>query len=194
MENIVYLCKNLGVSNVRFNPIFYTGNAACFIEELYLSPKELREIIKRLKVLKEEFGDFITGAAVQLVDLVEEAEKNPPPETNEIEVPPCAAGVTRCNIKPNGAITPCKVLWDIEAGNLKEKDFIDIWKNSPVMRKFRTYFILTKDDIGDCINFIYRRICFTGHRCNPYYYLYGVRNKEFYCLRPDGTTEPILGG
>ncbi|QGU94626.1 radical SAM protein [Clostridium bovifaecis] len=50
----------------------------------------------------------------------------------------CIAGIAYCCILPNGDVNICPYL-QVKAGNVKEKSFYDIWKNSEVFNKLRNY-------------------------------------------------------
>lgn len=60
----------------------------------------------------------------------------------------CYAGRLYCAIQPDGIVTPCALL-PIKAGDVKEKSFSDIWKNSEVFEKLRDRNYL-KGSCGNC--------------------------------------------
>lgn len=57
-------------------------------------------------------------------------------ELCESEEPICHAGLTNAHITATGSVTPCPVL-PIHCGNIRERSFIEIWRNSPRLKEIR---------------------------------------------------------
>lgn len=186
---IARLGKELGVDGVRFNHLFYINNAECFMDCLAVSASQALEIISVLDKLEEEYGEFISGSFLQVMSFIKEIKEGKKPEvfapSSCLEIKPCGAGKTKCAIKPNGEVVPCELLWNTPAGNIRTDSLSNIWKNTPVMNEFRTTFYLDEKDIGSCMHCEYRFICYTGHRCNPYYYPGGLLDKHLFCMKPE---------
>lgn len=185
VENIVLLGRSLGARAVRFNEVMYIGNAACYHQSLIMTPQEKFELLESVKQLRSTFGNFITGSIVQVLDIMEEM-KVKPKETFPLKITSCGAATSKCAIRPDGWVVPCEILWDVKAGNLKKESLYDIWHNSKVMQAFRKNIEIKKEDIPECEGCAYLRLCYKGHRCQPYYYP-GEKfsHKEFYCWRED---------
>ncbi|MCE5285367.1 MAG: putative heme d1 biosynthesis radical SAM protein NirJ2 [Pelosinus sp.] len=75
----------------------------------------------------------------------------------------CLAGTAYCVILPNGDVQPCPYL-PLKAGNVKETDFSEIWKESRLFNELRTQPL--KGACGACG---YDSIC-GGCRARAYYY------------------------
>ena len=60
----------------------------------------------------------------------------------------CVAGRGLCYIKPNGDVWACPFL-PLNAGNVRERDFADIWRNSPLFLELRDRRLL-KGKCGGC--------------------------------------------
>ncbi|MES0335813.1 MAG: radical SAM protein [Candidatus Magnetobacterium sp. LHC-1] len=180
ISDIAAFAKELGVSGVRFNHVFYTGNACCYLDDLCLNPSEQRSVIDNLLALKKIYGNFVSGSYMQTAEMVDNL--NEYERSDKITVHPCGAAMNKCAIKSNGSVVPCEILWTLDAGNILKTPFKDIWMNSPVMNKFRKSIILTDEDIGKCMDCSKRFICYTGHRCNPYYYPDGLKRNDIYCI------------
>lgn len=189
LSAIARLGKELGVSGVRFNHLFYINNAECFLDQLTISANQALEVVSVMEELQKEYGSFISGSFLQLTQYLKEIKDGKKPEVFEpslsIEVKACGAARNKCAIKPNGEVIPCELLWNTPAGNIREQSLRDIWHHSQVMKEFRETFYLTEKEIGDCMRCEYRFICYTGHRCNPYYYPGGVMSKRLFCLKPE---------
>ena len=96
----------------------------------------------------------------------------------------CLAGISYCIINPKGDVQPCAYL-DIPVGNVKEKPFDEIWRDSKLFKELRTMEYGGK--CGDC-NFI--DTC-GGCRARAYYYSNGdYMAEDNWCLyKPRGTSK-----
>ncbi len=74
----------------------------------------------------------------------------------------CVAGRSYCRIFPTGEVTPCPYL-PLSLGNIRDRDFRDIWFHSPVLGKLRDRRQLG----GKCGRCEYREIC-GGCRARAY--------------------------
>jgi|GEM_PF-597106 len=182
IRNMVLLGKKIGASSIRFNHVFFGGNATCYLKEIYLSPKEEKQAIEAVWQAKEEFGDFINPSSSYLCQKkkLEEVHKHKPVE-DKIIVYPCGAASNKCAIRPDGWVVPCEIIWEVKAGNLREKSLKEIWYNSEVMQAFRKPLEINLDEIPECKGCLYQYLCFHGHRCYPYYYPGGIKNRALYC-------------
>ncbi|MFY9690675.1 MAG: radical SAM protein [Candidatus Acidiferrales bacterium] len=62
----------------------------------------------------------------------------PPPVDDEIrEGLPCSAGHTACYVSPYGDLYPC-VQFPLACGNVRNQNFLDIWRNSPQLAEVRS--------------------------------------------------------
>jgi len=185
IKGMVVLAKSLGVNSMRFNHIFYGGNAACFKDKVMVSPKEELVAITELTNLQREFGSFITGSYLQQKDKFKKL-KSFNPSKDKVTVPPCGAAMQRCNIRPDGKVTPCEVIWEVVAGDLRKQSFLEIWRNSPIMNEFRRAHTVDLKDRPGCQECRCQYLCFVGHRCSPYYYPDGLEDKSLYCWKEAG--------
>jgi radical SAM protein with 4Fe4S-binding SPASM domain len=182
--HITLLGKKLGVDQVMFNELLFIGNAASSYEDLCVPPEERMELLYRLEDMKAAFGGFVSGPVFQISQAVKEADHAPKRKgIFPLKVEPCAAGVSKCAIRPDGWVTPCEMLWDVKAGNLREQRLSDIWHHSPVMQRFREGFKVEKKEVLECSNCVYAAICYKGPRCQPSYRLDNFKHKEYYCLK-----------
>jgi len=204
-RSMALLGRKTGGGAIRFNHVFFGGNAACFAKELYLSPEEEDRAIEAVWRLREEFGDFVSAESSYLSQKKKlEKVGSYKPARDKIVVGPCGAANGKCAIRPDGWVTPCEIMWDVKCGNLREDSLSDIWAFSEVMNQFRSSLEIDLEDMPECIGCSYQYVCFIGHRCYPYYYPGGISDRSMYCrlkgltssLRgsPEGTTEAISRG
>ena len=185
IEKIILLGKKLGARQVRFNEVMYIGNAACYHKSLIMTAREKLRLLDNLRALKNSFDGFVTGSILQVIDIMEEIKRKPK-ERFPLQISPCGAATQKCAIRPDGWVVPCEILWELKAGNLKKESLYDIWHNSSIMKAFRETIEIKEEEIPGCKGCGYLRLCYKGHRCQPYYYP-GAKfeHKEFYCWRQD---------
>lgn len=178
------LGRKLNAGKIRFNHVFFGGNAACFIKEVYLSPEEEKEAIEEVRALNEEFPGFIypDSTYLQQRDKFKEMQDYKP-SFDKLIVYPCGAARTKCGIRADGWVIPCEIIWEAKCGNLKVQSLTDIWQNSELMNEFRRPMELDLNQVPECKGCQYQYICFIGHRCNPYYYPGGVKDRSVYCYK-----------
>ena len=179
---MVLLGREAGGNSIRFNHVFFGGNAACFAKELYLSPEEEERAIDAVWQAKEEFGDFLNADSSYLCQKKKlEKAKSYKGARDRIIVGPCGAANGKCAIRPDGWVTPCEIMWDVKCGSLREDTLSDIWRFSEVMNQFRKPLEIDLKDMPDCKGCSYQYVCFIGHRCYPYYYPGGISDRSMYC-------------
>jgi radical SAM protein with 4Fe4S-binding SPASM domain len=185
IKEMVLLGKKINGNSIRFNHVFFSGNASCFINEIYLSPKEEKEAIDAVWKAKEEFGNFVTGSYLCQKEKLDKV-KDYKPATDKVVVYPCGAARNKCAIRPDGWVTPCEIVWEVKCGNVKEKSLKEIWE-SEGMNSFRKPLEIDLNEIPECKNCQYQYLCFIGHRCYPYYYPGGIKDRSLYCwLKEEG--------
>ncbi len=77
------------------------------------------------------------------------------PGSQDIRQIICSAGRNICAINPYGEIYPCLQL-PVSAGNVRERDFCDIWNNSRELKKIRA---MRFDGLKQCPVCFLRKIC-----------------------------------
>lgn len=175
LENIVKLCKKLKLNSINFSYMVPVGNAIKNSEEIALSIKENVELIQKIGTLYEKYGGIVTGSLLQAYHINKKLEL----KSNEIDenakanyFSGCNTTLNYCNITATGDVIPCDRLWDIKAGNIRERDFQDIWINSDVFNNFRKRFSMTLNEIPECKICKYKSIC-NGGCIASFYYLTG---------------------
>jgi len=88
----------------------------------------------------------------------------------------CGVGRAYCCIQPNGVVSPC-VFMPTPVGDLKEKGFLQIWNESPILRELRT-----RDDLKEhCGVCEYRSVC-GGCRARAYAYFGDYKAPDPGCI------------
>lgn len=162
IPNLVKLAYNLNVDNIGFTGLKPVGRAKSNLSDLMPTPKEKARIAELIYGLSEEYGNFIGSEYQYWYSLF----KQDPDFSNRSQCfLPCDAGKASCAITADGNLVPCNILMSIKCGNVREKDFLTIWKNSEVLNKFRE---LSNSHLEDtawkCKNCKFNSICAGGCR------------------------------
>ena len=88
-------------------------------------------------------------------------ERNPDSPLLKMGIGRCLAGRSYCRISPEGDVTPCPYL-PLAAGNIREKDFTDIWNNAGLFGSLRKQALK-----GKCSACTFRLLC-GGCRARAY--------------------------
>jgi radical SAM protein with 4Fe4S-binding SPASM domain len=88
-----------------------------------------------LRITSDSLRTVFTDST--LVGNVEEFCAPPTPvDEDALEGYPCSAGHTAAYVSPWGDVYPC-VQFPLTCGNVREQNFLDIWKNSPQFNEVR---------------------------------------------------------
>ena len=85
---------------------------------------------------------------------------------NDLEGYPCSAGHTSCYVSPYGDVYPC-VQFPLTCGNVRQENFLDIWKNAPQFQEVRS---IQLKDLPTCSHCTHGATC---TRCPGLAYLEG---------------------
>src|SRR5439155_7643987 len=130
IEEVAAMAQKLGVFRCTFRQLFPVGRAAQGYSQLLLEPSAWDEAKSKLKDCQTSYGSSPTIEFETIMDQVMGIQKHPNPSP---------AGVQHCVITPEGYLLPCQYLRGQEfiIGNLMTDSFIDVWKTSSVLARFR---------------------------------------------------------
>jgi SynChlorMet cassette radical SAM/SPASM protein ScmE len=160
---IVKLARELGARGIVVNELRALGRAAS--NELSTSKLQDREVAETLLTLEEEHGDFVRSTYSGRARIY---RSDPPPDAQARNLASCGAAKASCSIRPDGWVIPCNFLWGMKCGNVRDEDFITIWRHSSGMQQFRALSNLTVDDVAECRNCRYKSVCDAGCRAMAY--------------------------
>ena len=125
--------QNRGVK--VFSPFFLvcTGRG----EELTdISPQQYEKTLSLIVESQGKYGDLMirTRCAPTIRRIM--YHKDPESSLLKMGTGRCLAGLTYCRITPEGDVTPCPYL-SVSTGNIRERDFGDIWNNSSLFISLR---------------------------------------------------------
>ncbi len=98
-----------------------------------------------------------------------------PPHTDgyDLSEPLCYAGRSAMHVGPDGLVHPC-VAWPVVAGDLKQQGLREIWFDSPLFKRIRSWFMRDRVQCKTCNLFGYCNFCpgrafqATGDSLMPY--------------------------
>ncbi|KON34098.1 MAG: hypothetical protein AC479_02010 [miscellaneous Crenarchaeota group-6 archaeon AD8-1] len=171
IPEIIELAEKIGAERFTYFNFIPTGRG----KKLYdkdLSPEEREELLSYLldRITKGSKVTILTTAP-QLARLAIECQRNGKEiamsmahmQTIKVSkkavsladfIGGCGAGRLYCSLSPNGDVHPC-VFLPINVGNLKNRNFKEIWLTSPVFKLFRDRSKLK----GVCATCDFRDIC-----------------------------------
>lgn len=76
----------------------------------------------------------------------------------------CSAGVEQCNITADGWITPCNAMMAYRCGNVRENDFLTLWRESSELQALRRLRQTPVTAVAECASCEHRIVCRGGCR------------------------------
>src|SRR4029077_10518244 len=89
---------------------------------LYVDNAELKKVFRDASLVGDVY-EFCTVSTGQ--------------EQDNLQALPCSAGHTSCYVSPYGDVFPC-VQFPLPSGNVRERRFLDIWRNSDQLNEVRS--------------------------------------------------------
>lgn len=146
-----------------------------------LGPEENEEVLSELARLQAEYRGRLMVRSKCAPHLMRHVHRTDP-DSPLLNYPTrCPCGVHYCRITPEGKVTPCPYL-PLEAGDLRDENFGDVWRGSPLLRRLRE-----EEPGGRCGRCEYRELC-GGCRARAYAETDDVMAADPGCAyEPDGT-------
>jgi len=168
IPQLIDFLKQLGVKElhiIHFQPIGYGVNTA----HLTMSPKErlafseqilrLRNEEKSMRIIADD-DECWFGFEKEYQRLIAHGTSDPKPKT----LLPCSAGIHQCNITADGWVTPCNYMLSYRCGNVREQSVLEIWRNSPQLKRLRLLRHTPITEIPECSTCEYNIFCRGGCR------------------------------
>lgn len=165
IPDIRKLGKELGTGRIIYFNFIPTGRGADMMEK-DITPRQREELLKYiLKNAKNDEGPPELSTAPQIARVAVENEANQGIPVGHVHmgeelkgktrmladfIGGCGAGRLYCGIEPTGIVQPC-VFMPIQLGNIRDRPFLEIWHNSPVLKQLRDREHLT-GSCGSCKN------------------------------------------
>ncbi len=162
-----------------FSPFFLvcTGRGEKLTD---ISPQQYERVLALIVESQGTYGDMMirTRCAPTVRRIL--YDKDPESSLLKMGTGQCLAGLSYCRITPEGDVTPCPYL-SVSTGNIRERDFADIWKNSALFGSLRNPSLK-----GKCKGCDFRLVC-GGCRARAYATYNDYLEEDPWCgYIPDG--------
>lgn len=163
--NLIDFVRTLGCKGIKLEGLIPEGRGATNFDKFQLTKNELKEVYSNAWKKKIELeNDFSIHfpCMVPYIAFGNNIENKP----NEPLCHGCGAGISWCNISPEGFVSACGCLSDplMYAGNVREQTLSDIWNNAREMKIWREI----RELKGKCKICGYRYKCGGGCRAVAY--------------------------
>ncbi|MHC1584757.1 MAG: radical SAM protein, partial [Candidatus Syntropharchaeia archaeon] len=145
IPSLIDLAVDLGADAFHLFFLVPTGRGEG-VEDV--TPKEYEEMLLFLYKKQKEYEIEIKAVCAPQFMRIAEQEGGKHDFHLERYTRGCLAGTNYCRIKPDGEVNPCPYL-PISVGNIKEKPFGEIWRESEVFKNLRDFSKL-KGKCGSC--------------------------------------------
>ena len=177
LRSVASLAQEMGMLNIKFNELLIEGRGRKFRKELSLNTQEIKQTVKDLKEIREDFP-FISGTLLEMEEIFQGIQNAPPknPEETdpaELYLSGCGALTTECSIRPDGWAVPCDRLPELTAARILETPLDIIWREAPLFQEFRKRFTTPITDFPTCRECGYAPLCTGGCPASSYNY-YGT--------------------
>lgn len=172
LEEIIKLAKSLGAPCLEFNYLLRGERAACY-QELFLNDRQKNEALEKIIKLEKIYGNYIGGSFVYMAKKSQSLRRAQDAELLQMKggrLQNCDAGFGMCAIRADGKVTPCYTMLDFVVGDLLKDPLKEIWKNSTLLKEFRSMHEVSLDTIEPCKTCIYKGVCNAGCRAGAYYH------------------------
>jgi KxxxW cyclic peptide radical SAM maturase len=159
LEYVLEIAKKYGVKYISLRRFQKTGRGASSLTDLQVPPDKVLQMAEKLRKWSK---GAITTYALGAFAFLQYKTLIPKHPLNRVRIYYCGAGVRKLDILPNGEITPCILLWQLDPhkfslGNIIESSIIDIWQNSRILENMRKR-IIPKE----CKTCPYKEVCRGG--------------------------------
>lgn len=167
--DIIDFSVNLSAAAVYLFFLIPVGRGK-FLEETSLKVMEYESLLQTIMAKQKEVPiDIKPTCAPQFTRVAKQME------VNTRFMRGCLAGLSYCVVSPVGIVRPCAYMVE-EAGDIREKPFDEIWKNSTLFENLRS-----KHYKGTCRDCVYGEMC-GGCRARAGYYHGGdYMAEDSYC-------------
>lgn len=165
LEKMVLLAQRLGAGGIAFGNLRPAGRTLESMREVWLGPKERKEVAQRLADLEAAHCGFVHSAFTSWHRLL-----SAPPRLADRAHPilVCSAGQDSCAICADGRVLACNLALDYVCGNIRDQDLGHIWLHSPKMQAVRDLAKHTVEDVEGCRDCAYRFTCTSGCRADSW--------------------------
>lgn len=186
LPNVVNLMKSMGLKAIAINKLLPIGRCESNYRSLSMLKDDQVEFIKILKELKKKRNDVTINEQIlhwytmpeRLANITRNSNKN---LVCPQKLLPCSAAKDQCAVTADGWVIPCNNFCDIKCGNIRNQNFLDIWKNSPKMNEVRNLANISLAEIPICSNCKFNVVCAGGCRADAYNFYGDLKAPDPHC-------------
>jgi AdoMet-dependent heme synthase len=158
LSQLIAYARDIGAK--VFSPFFLvcTGRGE---EMTDLSPQQYEKVLSSIVEAQGNYDDIMVRTRCAPTVRRVLYQKDPGSRLLTMGAGRCLAGRSYCRITPEGDVTPCPYL-PLSTGNVRERDFGDIWQNSAIFNSLRNPSLK-----GKCKKCAFRLLC-GGCRARAY--------------------------
>lgn len=156
IPSLVRFAKDLGAVESHLFFLVQTGRGSLLTD---ITPAEYEKVLRDVSHLEEQVGIHVKPTCAPMFMRISKQQ-----DGNASKKYPrgCMAGITYCRISPEGGVYACPYL-PLQAGDVRQRPFGDIWNDSPLFNDLRDYSRLE----GKCGRCGYKDVC-GGCRARAY--------------------------
>ena len=167
IESVAQVVIETGATVFAIRNLVAQGNAARDYQTIALDTRQRRELRLRVQALRARLPGLIIRYNTALFDsITEDGQGGPSGSGGHLMM--CSGAQSTCSITPDGWLVPCELLSDFRAGNVRDRDFVEVWNTSPVLAKVRGAGNSTMKDSKECACCGYTSVCGGGCRGHAY--------------------------
>lgn len=172
LDVLVDILYPLGIKELSFNILHPSGRSRKIYNDIklncFVDSAQFQKIIENIREKYKNFKVADIPLTYQCFPHMYADERDSLKAVDQKFLKPCSAGHSSCNISASGWVIPCSELFDFKGGNVKERDILDIWRNSEDFEKIRRLSDISSDQIPYCRNCDYNIFCSAGCRADSY--------------------------
>ncbi len=165
----------IGVSSIRVNKLTPEGRCQPLFGRLALGfPDDIRELVAAVERKRTEHPSVNITCTLAKHLFLPRASEEHCKATAGTALPithlkdGCGACALSCQVTATGDVIPCEGLADFSAGNIRARDFLDLWRNSESFRNIRALSKVPVFTLPWCASCQFNRLCDGGCRAVAY--------------------------
>lgn len=161
LPEIAKFADFLGVRQVFVSTPVACGRAKYYQTDMLLELDDKRKLIESILDIEAQYPNLLTGPWHTLASIYRAGQKTQWPKEflSNSRFINCGGGITSIVIASDGTVTPCQLAYLCRAGNVRDKSFIDIWRNSEILNQIRECYGMPLKDISGCEDCSWHHIC-----------------------------------
>jgi radical SAM protein with 4Fe4S-binding SPASM domain len=169
------LLASMGIKQIRINTLVPEGRCIPAFLDLALEyPHDITELLAAIEDKRREYpalhlhtdlGYYFNLTASGESSGGERSASAPPPKFLKSG---CGACTQSCQITAVGEVVPCPGLGRLSGGNIRDRDFLEIWRDSPNFNTIRALHEIPVSRIPQCRDCSYNSVCDAGCRASAF--------------------------